>query len=226
MSERVWEQTGPGSACRSRVCQLVFIPPSLSLLSPFETQTSSTFLSWAAQLFCRRWIVAWFIRGYVYICNTVCCAAHVWTVGGGLSSGTVHRNSCDEICSLVLGFLLLYSAADKRLPTTTFSSFLVFFLFLLWSSLIFCPLPSEDLPAVWCFRVWQDPWPSLKWTENRKQKRNEWLMGSPLTFLLGLFSGPTSARALNGFKLFYSCYLYWSVLFPAFCFFLFFFSFF
>lgn len=47
-------------------------------------------------------------------------------VGGG-SSGTVQRSSCDEIRSLVLGFLLLFSAAGKRLPTTTFSSFLVFF---------------------------------------------------------------------------------------------------
>lgn len=44
MSERVWEQTGPGSACRSCVCQLVLIPPSFFLLFPFETPTPSRFL--------------------------------------------------------------------------------------------------------------------------------------------------------------------------------------
>lgn len=54
----------------------LFLPHSFSCF-PFETRTSSMFLRWAAQLFCRRRTVAWFIRGYVHICNTVCRAAHV-----------------------------------------------------------------------------------------------------------------------------------------------------
>ncbi len=145
VSERVWEQTGPGSACRGCACQLLFIPVSFFLLFPFVTQTPSCFLkihSSVAQLFCRGWSVTCFIRGNVRSCNVVSYAAHTqqwgliclcWPVGGS-SVGEEQLWRHLQPDNMSLGFRLLFSASEDYFLLLL--SYL-FYSFLFWSSLIF-----------------------------------------------------------------------------------------
>lgn len=124
MSERVWEQTGPRSACRSRVCQLVFFLflssffcfPSRLHRPPCVFKIHSS----AAQLFCRSWSVACRIRGYACNCHVVIYAYAAVRSNLSVLEQLWRHLQCDRV-------LLFFAPEDY---------FLLLLSFLFWSSLI------------------------------------------------------------------------------------------